>query len=59
MIKFTHNDWGQRDIIKNVIILTKRGADTIYTVIPIKYQKYPSNTILKHAIFLAKVNKLP
>ena len=31
----------------------------IYTVIPKKYQKYPSTTILKHANVLAKVNKFP
>ena len=33
MIKFTHNDWGQCDIIKKIKILTKRGEDRIYTVI--------------------------
>ena len=57
MNKFTHNEWGQRDIIKKIIILTKRGADMIYTVIPKKHQKYLSNTILKHANVLAQVNK--
>ena len=30
-----------------------------HTVIPTKYCKYPSTTILKHANVLAKVNKLP
>ena len=40
-------------------MLTKRGSDTIHDVIPTKYQKYPSNTILKHVNVLAKVNKLP
>ena len=30
-----------------------------YTGIPKKYQKYLSNTTLKHAIFLDKENKLP
>ena len=45
--------------MKNIIILTKLGADTIYTVLPMKYQKYPSTTILKHANVLDKVNKLP
>ena len=57
MMKFTHNDWGQRDIIKIIIILTKRGVDMIYTAMPMKYHKYPSNNILKHGNFLAKVNK--
>ena len=59
MMKFTNNDWCQRDIIKNIIFLTKQGADTIYTVLSKKYQKYPSTTILKHAIVLVKLNKLP
>ena len=30
----------------------------IYTVIPMKYSKYPSNTTLKHANVLEKANKL-
>ena len=59
MISFTHNDWGQREILNNIIILTKRVADTIYTIIPTKYQNYPSTTTLKHANVLSKVNKLP
>ena len=54
MMKFTHNEWGQRDIIKHIIILTKRGADKIYTVIPMKYDNYTSNKILKHEIFWLK-----
>ena len=33
MKKFTHSDWGQRDIINNIIILTRWGEDNIYTVI--------------------------
>ena len=41
MMNFTHNDSGQRDIIKKIKILTKRVAYTIYTVIPMKYPKYP------------------
>ena len=57
MISFTHNEWGQHDIMNNNIILIKRGADTIYTVLPTKYCKYTSTTILKHANVLAKVNK--
>ena len=31
----------------------------INDVIPTKYQKYPPNTILKHAIVWAQVNKYP
>ena len=58
-MEFTQNDWGQRDIINKIVILTKRGTDTIHAVIPEKYQKYPSTTILEHANVLAKVNKLP
>ena len=30
---FTQNDWGQRDIINKVIILTKRVTDKIHAVI--------------------------
>ena len=59
MMSFTKNDWGQRDIINKITVLTKRGADTIYTSIPMKYQNYHSTTIIKHANVLAKVNKLP
>ena len=40
-------------------MLTKRGSDTIHDIIPTKYQKYPSTTILKLANVLAKVNKPP
>ena len=32
----TQNDWGQRDIINRIIILTKQGTDTIHAVIPKK-----------------------
>ena len=56
---FTQNDWGQRDIINRIMKLNKRGSDTIHDVIPTKYQKYSSKTIIKHAIFLDKLNKLP
>ena len=59
MMSFTYNKLGQRTIINNIIILTNRGADRIYTVILEKYQKYPSTTILKHVNVLAKVNKFP
>ena len=31
----------------------------IYNIFLVKYQKYPSTTILKHAKNLDKVNKLP
>ena len=57
-MEFTKNDRGQRDIINKTKLLTKRGSDTIHDVIPKKYHKYPSKTILKHANILAKVNKL-
>ena len=49
MMSFTHNDWGKRDIINNIIILPKRGADTIYTVIQKKYQNYPSTITIKYS----------
>ena len=54
-----HNDRGQCDIINRIITLTKRSSDTIHEIIPTKYQKYPSNTILIHMNVLAKVNKSP
>ena len=41
------------------MILTKGGTYTIHAVIPKKYWKYPSTTILKYANVLAKVNKPP
>ena len=59
MMDFKQNDLGQREIINNITILTKLGIATIHAVIPTKYQKYPSATILKHANVLAKVNKPP
>ena len=52
------NDWGQRDTINTIIILTKIDLDTIHAAILTKYCKYASTTILTHANFLAKVNKL-
>ena len=58
-MSFSHNEQGEGDIINNIIILTKRSADTIYTVSMTKYKKYPSTTILKHVNILAKVNKSP
>ena len=59
MMSFTHTDWDKCDIINNILILTKRGSDTIHTIIPKKYQKYQSTTILKHENVLVKVNKSP
>ena len=59
MIEFTQNNWCQRDIINKTKLLTKKDSDMIHDVIPTKYQKYPSNTILKHANILAKVDRLP
>ena len=59
MMEFTLNDWGQRDIIKKTIILTKQVTDKINAVIPNKYHKYPSTTILKHANILDKADKSP
>ena len=56
---FTQNDWGQHANINKIIILTKGGKYAIHAVIPTKYQKNPSKTILKHANILAKVNKSP
>ena len=58
-MSFTQNDWGQRDIIKKFIILNKWSKKTIHAVLPKKYQKYLSTTILKNENVLAKVNKLP
>ena len=58
-MEFTQNNCGQCDIINIIIKLTKRGSDTIDELIPMKYQKYPSNTIIKHANVLAEVNKFP
>ena len=59
MMGFTQNDWDQRDIINKIKILTKWGTNMIHDVIPTKYQKYPSITILKHVNVLTKVNKSP
>ena len=56
-MSFTQNYQSQRDIINKIIILTKIGTDTIYSVIPNRYQNYTSTTIPKHAIILAKLNK--
>ena len=37
--------------------LNQIGTDTIHAIIPKKYQKYPSTTILKHVNMLAEVSK--
>ena len=58
-MEFKQNEWIHRDVINKIRILTKQGTDMIHTVILMKYQKYPSTTILKHANVLAEVNKLP
>ena len=58
-MSFAQNEWGQRDIINKIRILTKLGTYTIPAIIPEKYQKYPSTTILKHANVLDKLNKSP
>ena len=59
MREFTQNDLGQHDIINKIIILNKLGSDMIHDVIPTKYQKYFSTTILEHANFWDNVNKRP
>ena len=59
MTNITQNDCGQREIINKIKILTKRSSDTIHVVIPMKYQKNTSTTILKHKNILAKLNKSP
>ena len=56
---FTQKYRVQHKIINKTRILPKRCSDRIHDVIPTKYQKYPSTTILKHVNVLAKVNKLP
>ena len=45
-MELIQNEWGQCDIINKIKIWTKRGTDTIHAVLPKKYQKYPSTTIL-------------
>ena len=57
-MELAQNDWGQGDIINKITILIKQGTYMIHAVITMKYQKYPSTTILKHVNVLAKVNKL-
>ena len=58
MMEFTQNEWGKRDTINKTKVLIKQGPDKIHDIIQTKYKKYPSNTILKYANVLAKVNKL-
>ena len=50
-MEFMQNDWGRRDIINIIKILTKRGSDKIHDAISTKYQKYPSNTIINMLMF--------
>ena len=54
-VKWLRSTW----IINTIKIIIKQGSDTINDVIPTKYHKYPSNTILKYANVLAKLNKSP
>ena len=56
-MEFTQSYSGQCDIINQIKIFPKRVTYMINAVIPTKYQKYPSTTILEHANDLAKVNK--
>ena len=58
-MEFTQNYWSQRDVMNKIIILTKLGTDMIQAVIPTKFKKYPSTTILKHAGVLFTLNKSP
>ena len=58
-MEFAQNYWGQHDIINKITILIKLGSDTINAVIPKKYHKYPSTTILKPVNVLDKLNKSP
>ena len=58
-MNFIQNDWGQRDIINKIKILTKQDTDMIHVVTTTKYHKYPSNTIIKHANVLDELNKSP
>ena len=46
-------------VIDKVTTITKQVTDAIHAIILRKYQKYPSNKIFIHAIFLAEVNKSP
>ena len=39
MMVFTRNDWGQHDIINNIIVFTKQGADMVYAITLAKNQK--------------------
>ena len=53
-MELMNNDSVQRDIINNIITLTKRGSDKIHDLIMTKYQKYPSNTILNMLLLWLK-----
>ena len=39
--------------------IKRRGTDAINDAIPMKHQKYPPKTILKHANVLAELSKSP
>ena len=56
---FNKNDRCQRDIINKIKVITKICTYTIHDLIPLKYQKYPYTTIMKHVNVLDKVNKSP
>ena len=58
-MEFNQNYWGRRGVINKTKIFSKQGSDMIHDVIPTKYQKHPSKTILKHANVLDKLNKSP
>ena len=45
--------------MNKIIVLSKQGTDTIHAIIPTKYHKYISTTILKNVNIWAKVNKSP
>ena len=57
MMEFTQNDWGKRDSIDKVIILTKLDTDTIHVINPTKYQNYPLTTMLGHGNVLNQLKK--
>ena len=61
MTSFTQNDWSQRGIIKIEIKINLNQIRLRYDTCrhSKKYKKYPSTTIVKHVIALAKENKLP
>ena len=56
-MEFTQNDWGKRDSIDKVIILTKLDTDTIHVINPTKYHNYPLTTMLGHGNVLNQLKK--